>query len=170
MLNIGAYPVDIATLRHDEVDWLAGRLARQRTKTKGKGNVPKVDYLLWRQTLALLRKFRSDHAELALLNGNGSPLWRWTEKNGKRSKITNVATAYFQLQKAMKIPKEQRHPLKALRKTAASMLENHPEYGRYAQYFLGHAPRSIADRHYVQPSKEQFDKAILWLGVQFGIE
>jgi hypothetical protein len=127
-----------------------------------------VDYPLWRQTFALLKRFRSDHAEWALLNSNGSPLWRWTEKNGKRTKTSNIATAFYQLM--ADTPKEDRKPLKAVRKTAASMLENHPKYGRYAQYFLGHAPRSIADRHYVQPSKEQFDKAVLWLGKVLGIK
>ncbi len=42
MLNSGMQPVDIATLRQDEVDWKAGRIMRQRTKTKGAANVPKV--------------------------------------------------------------------------------------------------------------------------------
>ena len=170
MLNAGMYPTDIGTMREDEVDWVAGRITRKRTKTKASGKVPKVDYLLWRETFTLLKKFRSSHAEWALLNANGTPLWRWTEKEGKRSKITNVATAYFQLQKALKIPREQRHPLKAFRKTAASMLENHATYGRYAQYFLGHAPRSVADKHYVKPSRTQFDEALKWLGRQFGIK
>jgi integrase len=168
MLGCGMYPVDIATLRQDEVDWTEGRITRQRTKTKGKGNVPKVDYLLWRETFALLKRFRATDGELALLNTNGKPLWKWVEKDGKRCKVSNVATAYYQLLKD--IPKEQRKPLKALRATGASMLENHAEYGRYAQYFLGHAPRSIADKHYVKPSGDQFDKAILWLGRQFGMK
>jgi integrase len=171
MLNCGMYPSDIAALKQSEVDWTAGRLARQRTKTKGQsGNVPKVDYPLWRATLDLLNRCRSSDPNLVLLNNKGKPLWRWVEKKGKRYKLTNIAVAYFQLQEAIGIPKESRKPLKSLRKTASSMLENHAEYGRYAQYFLGHAPRSVADRHYVQPSRTQFDAAIKWLGQQLGIE
>lgn len=115
----------------------------------------------------MLRKFGHRDGKWALLNTNGSPLWRYVEKNGKRCKVSNVATAYYQLQRAMKIPKAKCKPLKSLRKTAASMLETHPEFGRYAQYFLGHAPRSITDRHYVKPSSEQFNRAITWLGEEF---
>jgi hypothetical protein len=65
---------------------------------------------------------------------------------------------------------DKKPPLKSLRKTPATMLENHAEFGRYAEYFLGEAPHSIASRHYIQPSREQFDNAIRWLGRQFGIE
>jgi hypothetical protein len=58
--------------------------------------------------------------------------------------------------------------MKLLRKTAASLLDSHPEFGRYSQLFLGHSPRTIADRHYIKPSQERFDAAVLWLGKQLG--
>jgi integrase len=166
-LNCGLYPVDIAALRQGEVDWQAGRITRQRTKTKGNANVPKVDYLLWRKTFNLLKKCRANDDELVLLNTNGSPLWRYVEKDGKQCKVSNVATAFYQLLREVKIPHK---PLSALRKTSASMLQNHAEYSRYSQYFLGHAPRNVADKHYVQPSKKQFDNAIRWLGKKLGID
>jgi hypothetical protein len=56
---------------------------------------------------------------------------------------------------------------KHLRKTAASMLANHSEYASYAQFFLGHAPDTVADTHYVRPSQERFDGAVNWLRDQF---
>ncbi len=170
MLNCGMYPVDIAMLRHHEVDWKTGRIVRQRTKTRNRsGNVPKVDYLLWRETFGLLKKHRSSHPELVLVNENGSPLWVESVNNGKFCRNNNIRTLYFRLQEKMKIPKEQRKPLKSIRKTASSRLEDHKEYGRYAEYFLGEAPTSVAGRHYVKPSTKQFDSAIRWLGKQFGI-
>ena len=43
----------------------------------------------------------------------------------------------------------------------------HPEYGKFAQYFLGHAPQTVADKHYIKPSDEQFANAVRWLGEQF---
>ncbi len=52
---------------------------------------------------------------------------------------------------------------KHLRKTAASKLEQHPTYGRFAPHFLGHSPQSIAAKHYVTPSPAQFAAAIRWL-------
>jgi integrase len=171
MLNCGMYPVDIALLRQDEVDWITGRIIRKRTKTRDRSsNVPKVDYLLWQETFALLREHRSKNPELVLVNAKGAPLWQYKEKNGKVSKITNIQSAYIELMKNSKLPEEQRKPLKALRKTPSSMLENHAEYGRYAEYFLGEAPKTVASRHYIKPSRKQFDKAIKWLGQQFGIK
>jgi hypothetical protein len=171
MLNCGFYPVDIAALKHDEVNWAAGRIVRQRTKTRGRSlNVPKVDYLLWRETFTLLKRYRSDHPDLVLVNSNGTPLWVEAEKDGKFNRNNNIRTAYFQLQTKAKIPKDQRKPLKSMRKTSASMLEEHESYGRYAEYFLGEAPSSVASRHYVRPSKEQFDAAVRWLGQQYGIK
>jgi hypothetical protein len=56
---------------------------------------------------------------------------------------------------------------KHLRKSAATMLGSHGEYRAYAQYFLGHAPDTVADRHYVRPNQERFDCAVNWLRDQF---
>ena len=169
MLNCGMYPVDIALLRQDEVDWDAGRIIRKRTKTRDRSaNVPKVDYRLWQKTFDLLRKYHSKSPELVLVDADGAPLWQYTETNGKVRKITHIQNAYRALMRTTKLPEEQRKPLKALRKTPSSMLENHAEYGRYAEYFLGEAPKTVASRHYIKPSQEQFDKAVKWLGEQFG--
>ncbi len=57
---------------------------------------------------------------------------------------------------------------KGLRKMSATLLASHPTYGRYDQYFLGHAPSSVADRHYVRPDQAAFDEAVTWLGRQLG--
>ena len=170
MMNCGMYPSDIGALRQDEVNWSKGVITRKRSKTKDRGgNVPKVEYPLWKATLDLLRKHRSKDKTLVLLNTDGKPLWRYVERNGKVMKLTNVGVAYFQLQEAIGLTKQQRKPLKAIRKTSSSMLGKHPEYGKFAQYFLGQAPDSVADRYYVKPSQEQFNSAIQWLGTQYGL-
>jgi hypothetical protein len=36
-------------------------------------------------------------------------------------------------------------------------------------HFLGHSPRTMKDRHYAAPATELFDKAVLWLGKQYGL-
>jgi integrase len=170
-LNCGFYGVDIAAIKQTEVDWSKGRICRQRTKTRSaSANVPKVDYLLWRQTFDLLKSCRSKDSQLAMTNQNGSPLWSEIEKDGKFTRNNNVKTAYFRLWQ-MKFKKTKGFKsFKILRKTAASLLENHKEYGRYAEHFLGEVPSSIAGRHYVKPPTKQFDAAIRWLGKQLGIE
>ena len=163
MLNCGFYPVDIGTLKHSE--YKDGRITRKRTKTRKRSDkVPTVSYRLWKETDALLTKYRSEDPELVLLNRNGTPLWKEVEKNGKFCRISNVKCNFFRIQKKSGITKSLKH----LRKTASTMLGSHLQYGRYAEYFLGEAPRSVADTHYVKPSQEQFDKAVKWLGEQFG--
>lgn len=150
-----------------QVVWELGRISRKRSKTRNRSeNVPCVDYPLWPRTFALLKQNRSNHRELVLLNYNGTPLWKEIEKDGKIFRVSNIKCSFFRLQKKTKIKKS----LKLLRKTAASTLEEHEVYGRYAEYFLGEAPSSVASRHYVKPSKEQFDAAVHYLGVQFGFE
>ena len=87
---------------------------------------------------------------------------------GKTGKIDNVQKAYERLCKNLEIDKAK--PLKLLRKTSASVLETHENYGRHSQYFLGHAPSSVAEKQYARPSKEVFDKAVKWLGKQYGLK
>ena len=170
-LNCGFYGVDIAALKQKEVDWSAGRITRKRTKTRNaSANVPKVNYLLWRQTFDLLKRCRSKHAELVLTNQAGKPLWSESEKNGKFNRNNNVKTAYFHLWETKFKQTKGFKPFKTLRKTAASSLESHKDFGRFAEYFLGEVPSSIAGRHYVKPSSKQFDAAIRWLGKELGVE
>ena len=165
MLNCGFYPVDIGTLKHSE--YKDGRITRKRSKTRNRSDkVPTVSYRLWKETDTLLTKYRSDHPELVLLNRNGTPLWKEVEKNGKFCRISNIKCSFFRLQQKTEITKSLKH----LRKTASTMLGSHPQYGRYAEYFLGEAPRSVTDTHYVKPSQDQFDKAVKWLGEQFGFK
>ena len=82
MMNCGFYPVDIAKLTKEE--YRDGRIIRKRTKTRHRSkNVPVVDYLLWKETDSLLKKYQSKHPELVLINRNGHPLWKEVEKRRK---------------------------------------------------------------------------------------
>jgi integrase len=220
-LNCGMYPKDISSLRQDEVDWEAGRIRRQRTKTRDRStNVPKVDYLLWRSTFVLLTKHRSKHKQLALTNEQGGPLWVQADDKAKSSAVEsswkrlaarlsdtvelqptknaeltpdNVladnATKYWWVcnkghewkgTSGSKCPtcsstrehteeRRRQKPLKSLRKTGASFLEN-SQYGRFSEHYLGEAPKTIASRHYAHKNGSEFDEAIIWLGSQLRIK
>ena len=98
MLNCGMYPQDISSLTQDEVDWKRGRINRKRTKTRNRSeNVPRVDYTLWRETFALLKRYRSNDPTLALLNEKGKGIRNMPEmvgttqirSEGKYSKRSN---------------------------------------------------------------------------------
>jgi len=165
MINCGMTQVDISNLKPHEVDWERGRIKRKRSKTEVHANVPVVDYPLWSETAERLRQFGRRDGDRALLTESGRP---WVRDlllpNGKRSKVDNIKSNFAHVKRRKGV----QYSMKLLRKTSASLLETMPEFARYATLFLGHSPRSIADRHYVAPSQGNFDKAIHWLGGMYG--
>lgn len=169
-LNCGYLQKDIADLKKSEIDLKKGTIKRKRSKTKKETHTPEVTYKLWGETLNLLKKELSKHKELALTNANGERLWReWHDEHGTRKKVDNIKTAYIRLLNRKDLAEVQAPEFKSIRKTGASLLSGHEVYGRYVQYYLGHAPRSVAERHYEMPSDVQFFKACVWLGEQLNI-
>ena len=166
MLNAGMYQGDISDLRQDEAAWERGYITRQRSKTRHHGaKTPTVSYKLWPVTFDLLRKYRSDHAEWVLTTRTGK---QWVEPKMVGSTFKRrdgIKSNFAHLQRRLEINK----PLKLFRKTSATLLDKHKEYGRYAPFFLGHAGRSIAERHYVVPDQSQFDEAVDWLRQRYGL-
>lgn len=165
MANCGMLQTDISDLKQNEVDWKRGRIIRKRSKTKTEEDVPEVNYKLWPITFQLLKNYRSTNSEHVLFTEAGN---RWVTKsivNGKLRKSDNVASCYAHLKRKTRIDK----PLKLVRKTSASIIEEHREYGRYKSHFLGHSPRSTADRHYAAPSTDLFDEIVDWLGEKYGL-
>jgi len=167
MLNCGMTQKDVADLDVFEVDWDAGRIKRKRSKTSDEENVPEVDYLLWPETIRLLRQERdAKSSDRVLLNSNGSPIW--SEKlgdDGKYYKTDNVKNAFDRLRKTKGIHK----PLISLKKTSASLLRNNKEFRGVENLFLGHAPRTMADKSYAEVYKELLDPAVTWLGQTYGL-
>jgi len=160
MLNCGMYQSDIADLRRDEVNWRRGTVKRARSKTRTRGG-PVVTYRLWPETLALLRRHRAGEGDLALLTENGNPLVKYWMEDGKMRRYDVIQSAWARLGKSM--DKKPRLGLKHLRKTASTLLGSHPQYKFYANHFLADSPKTIADRHYVVPSDEEFFEALGWL-------
>lgn len=167
MLNCGMTQKDIADLRQPEVDWNRGRIRRRRSKTASHKDVPIVDYLLWPETFRLLRQERADaKSERVLVNLNGSPIW--SESIGaerKYKKSDNVKNAFDRLRTSLGIKK----PLKSLKKTSATLLRGNEKYHGLEGLFLGHAPQSMADKHYTLIPQTLLDQAIQWLAQELGI-
>jgi integrase len=164
-LNCGMYPVDMATLQHSE--WKDGRIIRKRTKTRKQNGVPTVSYKLWPETQALLEQYaKGDHPEYVLTSLTGSCLWtRHINERGKEVK-KNLITMQWKRGRGEGRATFLPIPIKALRSVGATLLESHETYARYVQMYLGHSPRSIAERHYAAPSREGFDQAVNWLREQ----
>jgi integrase len=161
-LNCGFNQVDIATLKHSEVDWDHGTITKRRVKTGGYDNVPTITWKLWPTTWRHLQENRSKHPELVLLGRKDRKLIQGAGL--ERVDVIGKMWRYVRKRLGKKLE------YKLLRKTASSTLACHPIYGRYAQYFLCHSASNVADRHYVKPSQKQFDEAIAWLGEQLGFE
>jgi integrase len=161
MLNTGATQQDVSDLLDTEVNWREGRIVRKRSKTGDHDSTPVVNYKLWPQTFAVLKRFRSG-GEHVLTTRTGKPYLRQALVAGKVTRSDIVAAYYYKLKKKIGFKK----PLKLLRKTGASLLESHEAYGRFVGHYLGHAPKSMAERHYAAPAQALFDEAILWLGRQ----
>jgi integrase len=168
MLNCGMTSKDVSDLAPAEIDWKNRTITRKRSKTKSHSNVPVVTYPLWNETFQLLKKLKSDDKNHVLMGAKGLPLvgdklsadWVRGNKNA-------IRLAYNRVVKRLKIANPL--PPTTIRKTGASMLAD-SEYGSLAPLYLGHAPRSIADKHYSQTPTKTFGDAIRWLGDQFGIK
>jgi len=165
MLNCGFYPTDIAALRDDEVDWERGIIHRKRTKTRTHGTVPTVSYPLWSDTFRLLKEHRSGSG-IVLLNERKREWIRSSVGDDGKVKFTDVISVSLDaLLKRAGTTK----PVKSLRKTGATLLESHADFARFVGLYLGHAPRTMAEKHYADPDRAGFDRAVGWLGEQLGI-
>lgn len=174
MLNCGVTQKDISDLNNEEMDWERGRIIRKRGKTKKFEGVPEVEYALWPETLALLKKFGSRSGRV-LSNEDGGPLkvkeLRTVNGKPKVLKLDNIAVAFGRLirkltkRELLKEPKS----LKFFRKTSHSKIGNNPEFAHLKQYFLGHSARTVADKNYFAMSQDAFDRAISWLRNEYKI-
>jgi integrase len=167
MLNCGMTQKDIADMDLSELDWEARCVTRKRSKTKDHQNVPVVRYKLWPETLRLLRQERTrKQSGPVLLNDEGKPLYQSAVKaDGGWSRIDNVRRAFERLPAKTGIKK----PLKSLKKTVASMIRDNPSYASVENLYLGHAPRTMSDKHYTMVPQMLLDDAIAWAGRELGI-
>ena len=169
MLNCGMTQIDVANLLDEEVDWNQGTITRKRTKTREHENVPEVTYRLWATTFTLLKQYRSG-SPVVLLTAKSGKTWAGRElRNGKIVRWDSIDSNFGVLQKNLSAKGVQiDKPLKIFRKTASTMLDNSNLHSRYSTLFLGHAPDTMANAHYVDYSQDRFDDAVSWLGEQFG--
>lgn len=161
MLNCGFTQKDISDLHPDEV-WLGeGRIVRKRSKGRKHATVPVVSYKLWPVTARLLGEYKSSNPDRFLVTKSGRP---WVDKNGKDT--DSIRTQFKYLQAEVGITKS----LRSFRKTSANRLGKRPEFIACQQYFLGHAPGTVAQRHYVEQADQSiFDQAVDWLQGELGI-
>jgi len=160
MLNCGMTQIDIADLHASEVDWKKGRVTRKRSKTKDQDSVPVCTYFLWPRTFELLKKCRRDAPGRVLLTDRGTALV--TRMNGK-GRNDSIRLAYLRMLKDLD---ETGKPLLTFKKTSASLLN--AKFGLdVSQLFLDHAPRTIAEKHYIAEDDTRLEEPLTWLREQY---
>lgn len=173
MLNCGMTQKDISDLKMKQITKdsngnIVG-IKRRRSKTEKKKHTPEVLYPLWPETARLLKEYLSDDPIFALLTHTQR---RWVRKemlpSGKLKKSDNIATNFQHLRRKAKLTGEGKS-LKVFRKTSATRLKSNKAYRDLRFYFLGHSPRTIADRHYAAECEILMDEAVAWLGKQYGL-
>jgi integrase len=167
-MNCGMGASDISAIKQTEVDWECGVITRKRVKTSEAENVPTVRYKLWEPTLCLSRQFNTARDPVLTTREGGEWAFRRLRADGSLHKNDNVAPPFRRVLKSCGLLGKGLSQY-SLRKTSATRLESHPEYGRYVSHFLGHSPIGTAARNYAAPSDELFDTIITWLGSQYGI-
>ena len=159
-LNCGMTQQDISDLHPSQVDLMAGTITRKRSKTRDCENAPVVRYKLWDKTARLLRIHNSGDPNHWLLTAQNNPLVKRELVNGKLSSRDEIGFAWRTWELADK-------PFKVLRKTSASMLADNRDFCSVSQLFLGHAPQTIAQRHYEDTPQQILDAGLEWLETVF---
>jgi integrase len=162
MLNCGYCQNDLSELDYSELDLKKGIIRRARSKTWDRGGVVRT-YKLWPETIAALKEFRN--RDLSIKGDCGKPLVLTTDTGGRlvqSGRCDNIRSAYRHLVRKAGLTCAK--PLKALRKTMATLIGRYPPArGVFVDHFLGHSPRSMAARHYNRLSSREFFRALRWL-------
>lgn len=165
-LNCGYRQTDIASIQPKEVDWSAGKIKRKRTKTAKHKQTPMVTYQLWPRTFELLKNEGKRDGDRVLLSCNGTPLVSTELRaDGKAKKNDAIKSAMQRLTRK----KDFTATMDLLRNTAATRLRGNAQYATLVDLFLGHAPRSVADKSYAAAPIELLAEATDWLGTEFQI-
>ena len=175
MLNCAVTQQEVADIQAGAVDWTAGRIRWSRTKTK-RHAPPTINYRLWDRTWELLQQFA--HREGTVVRKeDGSPLItktvRYHDDGSYRDvrRADSVVSNWRHLERRAKrdqLGSDWKKPLKAFRKTGASLLES-SDHAEFVDMHLDH--KRVARQHYLKPGQvvPRFDDAIRWLGQQFGL-
>jgi integrase len=163
MLNTGMTQKDISDLRDDEVDWKAGTITRKRSKTQNHDSVPEVTYPLWPETFKLLQQFRSTGPRV-LTSKNGLPLVTSKLVAGRLKQKDVIRSAWDEVDSKVKLP------LKYFRKTSSSILGGVADYATIADLFLGHSPKTMAEKRYKKPPLELLADGVKHLGEVYGVQ
>jgi integrase len=152
-LNCGMTNADLGEASWNQIDDENWTLTRRRVKTGENPKTPTVTYKLWPETIALLKKL-SKRKGLLFITETGSPLYKsWYDVEGKVHK-KDLFASYWN-----KLDPKPRISLGKFRSIGSTTLKERKEYREYVDYFLAHAPHTVADQNYAAEADDPFFEA-----------
>lgn len=151
-LNCGMTQADLGALRWDQIDLAKKTLTRVRVKTEDE-DVPEVCYKLFPETLALLKAL-PNKSGLVFTTEEGQPLYV-VKYDGQKVTKKDLFSTYWNRQS-----RKPAIPLGKYRSIGATALKGEATYRTFVDYFLGHAPKTLADKHYAGEADKPFFEAL----------
>lgn len=162
-LNCSCNNVDLGGLLKSQIDWTTGRVTRKRVKTEKVAGVPTVSFRLWPETLALLGTHLSKstrYPEHALTSAVGTPLYTAVLRDGE-PKITDLISQQWR-------DGQTGITFTQWRDLGSNLLYRDPAFRVLTGLYMGHAPASMQERHYIDPPPDTLDAALDYMhGVLF---
>ena len=150
-LNCGMNNCDIGKLTKDMVK--NGILTRKRVKTEDEENVPTVSYVLWKETMELLKKFMSNHPTLWLTRKDGSA---WYESKYAGEKVVHndyISAAWSQADYGVQ--------LKALRACPVQWMQKQGVEESTQQLYLGQSHKmTVCENNYAGSPQAKMNKVV----------
>ncbi|WP_020469300.1 site-specific integrase [Zavarzinella formosa] len=145
-LNCSMNNIDMAYLKHDQIDWVRGTLTRKRIKTESSDKVPLVTYTLWSETLRLLKQEMNNKSQWVLTSKTGECLYVSSKGSGS-AKPTHYDRIKTQWRDHFGRGEAKKYTLKDFRFFGADLLKKTP-YQSLREVYLGHAPRGTLEKNY----------------------
>lgn len=154
-LNCGMTQADLGQLAWEMIDMKGGTLTRKRVKTEDQATVPTVTYKLFPNTLTLLKELENNKG-LVFQTKDGRSLYSTYFDEQGNAKKKDLISLYW---KRTKNPKPT-ISLSRYRSIGASTLKKDEIFRQYVDLFLGHAPKTLADKNYGAEADNPFFRAV----------
>jgi integrase len=153
-VNCGMTNADLGATRWEQIDTTKWTLTRRRVKTGDQPHTPTVRYKLWSETVKELKKL-PHRKGLLFTTKTGKPLYETRYNDDGKPVIKDMFRLYWS-----RLEPKPVIPLKAFRSIGATTLNTDKVYRQYKDYYLAHAPRTVADQHYAAEADKPFFDAL----------
>lgn len=152
-LNCGMTNADLGKSTWEQINQKKWTLTRRRSKTGSNPKTPTVTYKLWPETIALLKTLPT-RTGLLFITRTGKPLHETRYDDAQAVKAKDLFATYWN-----KLDPKPKISLGKFRSIAATALKEDARFRDFRDYFLAHAPRTMADQHYSAEADKPFFEA-----------